>query len=67
MTGAIQTERPRDAETGLRIASITQAMASASIDAWRVHYRGLERRERGEDVIVLSVGDPDGLSDDRAK
>lgn len=30
-----------------------------TVDAWNLHYRGVAARERGEDVIVLSVGDPD--------
>ncbi|HEY0767759.1 MAG TPA: pyridoxal phosphate-dependent aminotransferase [Steroidobacteraceae bacterium] len=28
-------------------------------DAWLTHYQAVAARERGEDVIVLSVGDPD--------
>ena len=51
--------RPTNAASGLSISSVTTALASASIDAWRVHYRALARRAAGEDVIVLSVGDPD--------
>ena len=33
--------------------------ADATEDVWRVHYDALARVDRGEDVIVLSVGDPD--------
>ena len=28
-------------------------------DAWLIHYAALAARERGEDAIILSVGDPD--------
>jgi arginine:pyruvate transaminase len=50
---------PTNVASGLPISTITTSMGSAGIDAWRVHYRAVERRAAGEDVIVLSVGDPD--------
>src|SRR2546429_4335670 len=28
-------------------------------DAWLTHYEAVAARERGEDVLILSVGDPD--------
>ncbi|MAP12512.1 MAG: arginine--pyruvate aminotransferase AruH [Gammaproteobacteria bacterium] len=51
--------RPSDADSGLPVSDITTSMAAGGSGAWRVHYRSLRRREAGEDVIVLSVGDPD--------
>ena len=34
-------------------------LARPGRDVWKVHYEALARQARGEDVIVLSVGDPD--------
>src|SRR3954449_207969 len=38
------------------LASRLQVQGSA---AWQVHQRAMDRRDAGEDVIVLSLGDPD--------
>ncbi|MEM7403743.1 MAG: pyridoxal phosphate-dependent aminotransferase [Pseudomonadota bacterium] len=51
--------RPVDADSGLPLAEFTDALRSAGADAWRVHYAALRRRQAGEDVVVLTVGDPD--------
>lgn len=37
----------------------SQRLDQASNDSWQAHLDGVERLERGEDVILLSVGDPD--------
>ena len=34
-------------------------LARASADVWKVHTDALERQRNGEDIILLSVGDPD--------
>jgi len=36
-----------------------QRLARPGGDVWKVHYDALERQANGEDIIVLSVGDPD--------
>ena len=51
--------RPTDLDSGLPISGVTVGMAAGGSGAWRVHYRSLRRRQAGDDVIVLSVGDPD--------
>ena len=38
---------------------LTARIAGEGAAAWRIHSAALEARARGEDVIVLSVGDPD--------
>ena len=44
----------------MRHASIIERIGGdKGIDAWAVHSRGKERRAAGEDVIVLSIGEPD--------
>ena len=40
----------------MKYAELTERIAGDSVDAWDVHYRGLERLENGEDIILLSVG-----------
>ena len=40
----------------MKFSSLTGRIAGESVDAWEVHYEALERREAGEDIIVLSVG-----------
>lgn len=53
------TQRPKDPVTGLPFASLVADMAAGSGEAWAVHFRALEKEEAGEDVIILTVGDPD--------
>lgn len=43
----------------MRYAKRAAALGGAEAEAWNIHYEALARRARGEDVIVLSVGDPD--------
>lgn len=43
----------------LPLSALSQRLDKASADVWAVHYEALQRREAGEDIIVLSVGDPD--------
>ena len=38
---------------------LTRQVAGRGSDAWIVHGKALRARDLGEDVIVLSVGDPD--------
>ena len=53
------TERPVDPDSGLPFASMIEALSAGSSDAWAVHYRAQAMEAEGEDVIILSVGDPD--------
>ncbi|HXA92306.1 MAG TPA: pyridoxal phosphate-dependent aminotransferase, partial [Steroidobacteraceae bacterium] len=38
---------------------MVERVSGEGADAWLTHYEAVAARERGEDVIVLSVGDPD--------
>jgi arginine:pyruvate transaminase len=42
-----------------QFSEITRRLDSDSSDAWRVHEQALSMQQRGEDVVVLSIGDPD--------
>ncbi len=43
----------------MRYAGLTERVRGDAADAWDLHYEAKQARARGEDVIVLSVGDPD--------
>lgn len=43
----------------MKFSSLTQRIASEGAAAWDIHYRAMARQSAGEDIIVLSVGDPD--------
>ncbi|MDF4205742.1 pyridoxal phosphate-dependent aminotransferase [Pseudomonas protegens] len=43
----------------MRFSQLTQRIAGDGAAAWDIHYRALAKRERGEEVWLLSVGDPD--------
>jgi arginine:pyruvate transaminase len=43
----------------MRYSSLVKRIAGEGADAWRIHYAARMAYERGEDVILLSVGDPD--------
>jgi arginine:pyruvate transaminase len=43
----------------MRVAKLTERVVGEGADAWAVHERALERRARGDDIILLSIGDPD--------
>lgn len=40
-------------------SSLTRRIAGRGADAWTTHSKAVEAATRGEDVVVLSVGDPD--------
>ncbi len=42
-----------------RFSALTDRVKGDAADVWDLHYQAKQARERGEDVIVLSVGDPD--------
>lgn len=43
----------------MRFSSRVQRIGGAGAKAWEIHVRAMERNRRGDEVIVLSVGDPD--------
>lgn len=43
----------------MKFSSLTARIGGTGADAWLTHYQAVAARARGEDVIVLSVGDPD--------
>ncbi len=43
----------------MQFSSLTERVKGGAADAWDLHYAAKLAHERGEDVIVLSVGDPD--------
>ncbi len=40
----------------MHYADLTRRIAGKSVDTWKVHYRAMERLRRGEDILLLSVG-----------
>jgi arginine:pyruvate transaminase len=43
----------------MKFSSLTDRVKGGAADVWDMHYLAKQARGRGEDVIVLSVGDPD--------
>ena len=43
----------------MQFPALVKRIAGEGADAWRTHYEALRAVERGEDAIILSVGDPD--------
>jgi octopine/nopaline transport system ATP-binding protein len=43
----------------MKFSSLVTRIGGEGADAWRTHYEATAARDRGEDVIILSVGDPD--------
>ncbi|MBH8581898.1 pyridoxal phosphate-dependent aminotransferase [Bisbaumannia pacifica] len=43
----------------MHYSQLTRRIAGEGTEAWNIHYRALARRDRGEEVFLLSVGDPD--------
>jgi len=42
-----------------RFSQLSQRLDSDSGDAWHVHEQAMQMQQRGEDVVILSIGDPD--------
>jgi len=38
---------------------LTQRLDTDAGDAWQVHEQAMQMQQRGEDVVILSIGDPD--------
>jgi len=43
----------------MKFSPLVQRISGEGADAWLTHYAASAARDRGEDVIILSVGDPD--------
>ncbi|MGE7955496.1 pyridoxal phosphate-dependent aminotransferase [Pseudomonas sp. NPDC089530] len=43
----------------MRYSALTQRIDGEGAAAWQIHYRALELREQGVDVLLLTIGDPD--------
>ncbi|MCH7882607.1 MAG: aminotransferase class I/II-fold pyridoxal phosphate-dependent enzyme [Proteobacteria bacterium] len=43
----------------MKFSSLTDRVRGSAADVWDSHYAAVAAQRRGEDVIVLSVGDPD--------
>ena len=43
----------------MKYSSLIGRVSGSSADVWDSHYNALAAKKRGEDVIILSVGDPD--------
>jgi arginine:pyruvate transaminase len=43
----------------MKYSNLVDRIAGDGADAWTTHYAASAARDRGEDVVILSVGDPD--------
>jgi arginine:pyruvate transaminase len=43
----------------MKFSPLVDRVKGESVAAWTIHYQAREAQLRGEDVIVLSIGDPD--------
>ncbi len=43
----------------MKFSSLTDRVKGSASDVWDSHYEARQAQKRGEDVIILSVGDPD--------
>src|SRR6202035_5783944 len=43
----------------MKFSPLVDRVKGESVAAWTIHYQAREAQMRGEDVIVLSIGDPD--------
>ena len=43
----------------MKYSSLVNRVGGEGANTWQTHYQAVAARERGEDVIILSVGDPD--------
>ena len=44
---------------GVRFSPLVDRVSGRGAGAWRIHTEAARRRDLGEDVIFLTVGDPD--------
>jgi arginine:pyruvate transaminase len=48
----------------MKFSSLTDRIKGGAADVWDLHSRARQAKDRGEDVILLSVGDPDFATPD---
>ncbi|KTC25140.1 aspartate aminotransferase [Pseudomonas putida] len=48
----------------MKYSSLVQRISGESVAAWDIHYAACQAQERGENAIILSIGDPDFATDD---
>jgi arginine:pyruvate transaminase len=49
----------RKVPSTMRFSNLVNRVSGVGANAWRTHYEAVAARERGEAVIILSIGDPD--------
>lgn len=59
MLGHGVRRRPVASLQGMRYASISHRLDGLGSDKWAVHMAGRQRANRGEDLLFLSIGEPD--------
>jgi octopine/nopaline transport system ATP-binding protein len=55
----MQPGPPTGKHLTMKFSPLVKRISGEGADAWLTHYAALAARDRGEDVIILSVGDPD--------
>jgi aspartate/methionine/tyrosine aminotransferase len=50
---------PHKHSKNVNYSALVNRIGGGGADAWLTHYQAVAARERGEDVLILSVGDPD--------
>ncbi len=43
----------------MKFSTLVDRVAGERADAWAIHFAAADAKRRGEDVIILSIGDPD--------
>ncbi len=49
-------QNSKESTVNMKYASLTDRVGGSGADAWEVHYAAVERQRRGDDVIILSIG-----------
>ena len=56
---ALEMLKPPTHSKSVKFSPLVDRISGDGADAWLTHYEAVAARERGEEVIILSVGDPD--------
>src|SRR5439155_19864689 len=56
---ALEMLTPPTHSKNVNYSALVHRIGGHGADAWLTHYAAVAARERGEDVLILSVGDPD--------
>lgn len=57
--GRVRPVKDLQATEIMRFSSRTDRIGGDGAQAWEIHYRAVERVRQGDNVIMLSIGDPD--------